>query len=246
MCTFTLAWQVFADAPVVVAANRDERDGRPSEPPAVRDWETPVVAPIDREAGGTWLGYNEHGLLVALTNRWTDTDLASDRSRGLLVRDALRRETAEDACRFVERELDGRSYDGFNLVVVDANAALLLEWDGALAVRNFDPGVHVVVNVGADGGYTIPSFRQEVGEQQATNADQVRTELQPVPGEDSEAWLDRAADVVADHDYGVCIHGDGYGTQSSTLVRMTQDGVEMAHAEGPPCETAYEAVEAHL
>ncbi len=246
MCTFTLAWQVFADAPVVVAANRDERDGRPSEPPAVRDWETPVVAPIDREAGGTWLGYNEHGLLVAVTNRWTDAELTGDRSRGLLVRDALNRETAEDACRYVERELDERSYEGFNLVVVDASAAILLEWAGQFAVRNFDPGVHVVVNVGADGSYTIPSVRQEAGERQAENASEVRTALQPEPGEDSRSWLERAAAVVSDHEYGVCVHGDGYGTQSSTLVRMTEDFVEMEHAEGPPCENDYEPVDAYV
>ena len=75
----------------------------------------------------------------------------SDRTRKL-VRDALRRESAEDAARLVEDELQERAYEGFNLVVADRNAAILLEWDGLLAVRNFDPGVHVVVNVGADDG----------------------------------------------------------------------------------------------
>ena len=242
MCTFTLAWQVFADAPVVVAANRDEAIDRPSEPPAVRDWEVGVLAPVDREAEGTWLGYNEFGVLVAITNRWVDADLPAERSRGLLVRDALAHETAEDAARFVERELAARSYDGFNLVVADANAAVLLEWDGHLAVRNFDPGVHVVVNVGADGEYTVPAHRPEVGEQQAVNADQVLTALQPEPGETSEAWLDRAATVVADHEYGACVHADGYGTRSSTLIRLGEDRRTVRHAEGPPCENPYEPV----
>ena len=244
MCTFTLAWQVFADAPVVVAANRDELLDRPSTPPAVRDWEAQVLAPQDEEAAGTWLGYNEHGLLVAITNRWVDADLEAARSRGLLVRDALARETAEEAARFVERELAARSYDGFNLVVVDANAAILLAWDGHLSVRNFDPGVHVVVNVGADGDYAIPSHRPDVGEAQAENADQVLTALQPDPGETSDAWLERAATVVSDHEYGVCVHGDGYGTRSSSLIRLADGERTWRHAEGPPCETPYEAVDA--
>lgn len=246
MCTCILAWQVFADAPVVVAANRDERLDRPSEPPAARDWETRVVAPQDADAGGTWLGYNEHGVLVAITNRWVDADLAGERSRGLLVRDALRHESAEAAIRYVERDLDGCSYEGFDLVAADAAAAVLVEWDGTRRVRNFDPGVHVVVNVGADGAYTIPSHRAEAGERQAANADAVRTALQPEPGEASREWLDRAATVVGDHEYGVCVHGDGFGTRSSSLVRLGEDGTDYEYADGPPCRTAFERVESQV
>lgn len=246
VCTFTLAWQVFADAPVVVAANRDEALDRPAEPPEVRNWEARVLAPRDAEAEGTWLGYNEFGVLVAITNRWVDADLAADRSRGLLVRDALACESAEAAARFVERDLAERSYDGFNLVVVDANAAILLEWDGHLAVRNFEPGVHVVVNVGADGEYAVPPHRPNVGEEQAVNADKVRTALQPEPGETSAEWLDRAASVVADHEYGVCVHGDGFGTRSSTLVRLGEGERTVRHAPGPPCETQYVSVGASV
>jgi uncharacterized protein with NRDE domain len=242
VCTLTLAWQVFEDAPVVVAANRDELLDRPSEPPAVRDWEATVVAPIDREAGGTWLGYNEHGLLVGLTNRWTGESVESDRSRGLLVREALGHESATEAVRFVERELDERTYDGFNLVAADAGAALLVEYDGRRAVRNLSPGVHVVVNVGADGSYDVPDTRSEAGVEQANNADAVRTALQPEPGETSGSWLDRAAAVLGDHEYGVCLHHENFGTRSSSLIRLGTDDVTYQFADGPPCETAFEPV----
>ncbi len=245
VCTLTLAWQVFEEAPVVVAANRDEQLHRESEPPARRDWETPTVAPRDSEAGGTWLGYNEHGLLVAITNRWIDRDLDSERSRGLLVRDALQYERAEDAIRYVERELDERSYDGFNLLAADAGAALLVEWDGRPHIRNLDPGIHVVVNVGADGRYRVPSARPDVGNEQAGNADQLRTALRPEPGEGAREWLDRAGVMVGDHDYGVCVHGDGFGTRSSSLVLLPESGpATYEYADGPPCETAFEPVDA--
>ncbi|ELK45622.1 hypothetical protein D320_21146, partial [Haloferax sp. BAB-2207] len=74
MCTLILAWQVFEDAPVVVAANRDEQLGRPAEPP--RRWENgdgpAIVAPRDAEAGGTWVGYNDAGVFVGITNRWVE------------------------------------------------------------------------------------------------------------------------------------------------------------------------------
>lgn len=242
MCTLILAWQVFDDAPVVVAANRDELYERPSEPPRKRNWEVPVVAPKDERADGTWLGYNEHGVLVAITNRWQGENVTGERSRGLLVRDALAYESAEAATRFVERELDGRTYDGFNLVIADAAAAILVEYDRGRTVTNLEPGVHVVVNVGADGNYDIPDARAEVATTQAENADAVVRALYPEPGETSSAWLDRAGAVIADHDYGVCIHRDGFGTKSSSLIRLGEGIREFQFADGPPCETAYERV----
>ncbi len=242
MCTFTLAWQVFEDAPVVVAANRDELLDRPSDPPAVRDWGATVVAPTDREAGGTWLGYNDHGLLVGLTNRWTGESVESDRSRGLLVREALGSESATAAVRFVERELDERTYDGFNLIAVDAGAAVLVEFDGSRAVRNLSPGVHVIVNVGADGSYDVPEARSEAGVEQANNADTVQAALRPEPGETSQSWFDRAGSVLGDHEYGVCLHHENFGTRSSSLIRLGTDDVTYRFADGPPCKTPFETV----
>ena len=246
MCTLTLAWQVFEDAPVLVAANRDEMLGRPSEPPDARDWETAVVAPKDEEADGTWIGYNEHGVLVAITNRWMDEAVEADRSRGLLVRDALRHESAEDAIRYVERELDARTYDGFNVLAADGASALLVEYDGHRRVRNLGPGIHVIVNVGADGTYDVPEARAEMGTQQAENANGLLTALKPKPGEDGASWLDRAGEVISDHDYGVCVHRDGFGTRSSSLISIGAAGASYHFADGPPCETPFEPVEATI
>lgn len=244
VCTFIVAWQVFADAPVVVAANRDEALGRPSRPPGLYSENPRIVAPRDEEADGTWIGYNEHGVTAAITNRWTDADLAADRSRGLVVADVLGRESAEEAARFVERSVREYEYDGFNLVVLDEDAALLLEWDGRLRVRNFDPGVHVVVNVGADDRHEIPSFRPDVGERQAENARRAIEDLQPEPDERAEQWHERAAATLRDHDYGFCVHGDGFGTRSSSLIRTRREGdVSYRFADGPPCRNEYEPVD---
>ncbi|WP_181687124.1 NRDE family protein [Halorhabdus salina] len=246
MCTLVLAWQVFADVPVAVAANRDEATDRPAQPPTVWGTNPAILAPRDESAGGTWFGYNEHGVLAAITNRWLDDGPPAERSRGLLVKDALDTETAEKAARTVERAVDRTSYDGFNLVVADDRAALLLEWDGSLSVRTLDPGVHVVVNVGADGRYQIPAFRATSGREQAENANKLQTALQPTPGESGDEWLDRAASVIADHEYGVCVHGDGFGTRSSSLVQLGDGGRTYWYAGGPPCETEYQRVEGQV
>ncbi|MFC7071976.1 NRDE family protein [Halovenus rubra] len=246
MCTLTLAWQVFEDAPVLVAANRDEALGRPSEPPARRDWGARAIAPIDLEAEGTWLGYNEHGVLVGVTNRWLDADREGERSRGLLVRDALASETAEDAIRAVEQELDERIYDGCYLLAADEHAAMLVESGQERTVTNLTPGVHVVVNVGADGGYSIPAHRQEAARGQAANADAVRETLKPEPGAQAEEWLDRASEILGNHEYSVCVHDDGFGTRSASLVKLGADERTYEYADGPPCETAFERVNASV
>ena len=247
MCTLIFAWQVFEDAPVVVAANRDEALGRPSHPPGRYSEDPRVIAPWDEEAGGTWIGHNALGMAAVITNRWTDTELAGERSRGLLVGDALERESAEDAARFVEQSVEEFEYDGFNLALMDENAALLLEWDGSLRVRNFDPGVHIVVNVGADGEFEIPASRAEFAERQAENARRAMVDLRPEPGERSEEWHDRATEVLKNHDYGFCVHADEYGTRSASLIRMGADGSrEYRFADGPPCETKYRTINKYL
>jgi uncharacterized protein with NRDE domain len=249
MCTLVLAWRVFADRPVAVAANRDESTDRDSNPPGVLSTDPDILAPSDVEAGGTWIGYNEHGLFVAVTNRWTDRELAGERSRGLLVRDALEADSAEAAARHAERAVERDEYEGFNLVVADDRAAVLLEWDGTMRVRNLDPGVHVVMNTGPIGDVAIPESWPERGEKQAENGRKVHAALQPGSGEGSEEWLSRAADVLGDHDYGVCVHHEefGFGTRSSSLIAIDGEGSgTYRFADGPPCRTAFERVERRI
>ena len=249
MCTLTLAWRVFADAPVALAANRDEALDRAAEPPGVRGDEDRYVAPRDAEAGGTWIGLSESGVAVAVTNRWLDTPREGDRSRGLLVGDCLRADSAESAVRAVERDLATRSYDGFNLVVADAVAAFLLSYDGGLAVTRLDPGVHVVGNVGGvvNGGdrFAIPERRRAFGAERADSARRIAAAMVPEPGESGDAWLDRATEILSDHEYDACLHGDEFGTRSFTRIRLGADDeapAEFAYADGPPCETSPETV----
>ncbi|AGB37408.1 NRDE family protein [Natronococcus occultus] len=241
MCTLTLAWQVFEDAPVAVAANRDESLERESVPPGVYREEPRIVAPRDAEAGGTWIGYNEHGVFAGVTNRWGTPELAGDRSRGLLVADVLEARSAREAAEIVAEETAAREYDGFYLVIADERDAVCLQWNGALERTTPEPGVHVVVNVPVDDADRLPPGRIDAAREQAANARRVRAELAPDCDEDVDGWLERAGDVLGTHEYGVCVHGDGYGTKSSSLIALG-DRPRYAFAPGPPCETAYEPV----
>ncbi|WP_247000473.1 NRDE family protein [Halosolutus gelatinilyticus] len=242
MCTLTLAWRAFDEAPIAVAANRDERLDRESIPPGVYREDPFVIAPQDAEAGGTWIGYNEFGVFAGVTNRWTDADLAGDRSRGLLVADVLEAESAAEAATIVEETTDEYEYEGFYLVVADASDAFCFRWEGDLRRTTFEPGVHVVVNVAVDDDAEIPSIRRDAARQQAANARAVRAELAARPNETATEWLDRAGEVLGDHEYGVCIHGDGFGTRSSSLLAIGAEP-RYRYAPGPPCVTDYERVD---
>lgn len=262
MCTLTIAWQVFETVPILVGANRDELYDRPAHPPRVIESERQILAPIDEEAGGTWIGYNEDGVVAAITNRWVDADLAGERSRGLLVRDALNQRSATDACRTVERALDAAEYDAFNLLVADENGAILIEYDGGPTIHTLSPGVHVVMNIGYDTHYTIPSVRPDASRRQAENGRRLYEHLQPRPGESAEEWHERDATALSDHEFGVCIHGDGFGTRSSSLIRIDREACSASSnrvqpgdsdgngryefADGPPCRNDYERIDEHL
>ncbi len=281
MCTLIVAWQVFDDSPICVAANRDEATNRPASPPYQWDTSPKIVAPRDEKAGGTWIGYNEHGVFVAITNRWeTDDATNGDRSRGLLVTDALAEPTAEAATNHVTTALTSRSYEAFHLVVADMDECYLVEHTGPTAppdtsassrqvdtvaapsqgpqippdepagdtvVHSLTPGVHTIVNVGWDGAWFVPPARPDAGRRQADHAERVHAALQPHvddagrPTESGADWTDRAADILGDHDYGVCIHGNGFGTRSSSLIRLNTDHY-FAFADGHPCETPYQPV----
>lgn len=241
VCTLTLAWQVFDDAPVTVAANRDESLERESLPPDVFSEEPLVVAPRDAEAGGTWIGVNEFGVFAGITNKWNDADLVGERSRGLLVADVLEARTAADAADVVEEATATSEYEGFYLTVADSSEAFCYEWNGDLARTDFDPGVHVVVNAAVDDRVDVPATRSAAARAQARNARAVRETLSATASETHEEWLDRAGDVLGDHDYGVCIHRDGFGTRSSSLLAVGES-FAYRYANGPPCRTAYERI----
>ncbi len=70
MCSLIILRRPGHDWPLLLAANRDEMYQRPASPPG-RHWDDrpEVVAGLDRTAGGSWLGINDHGLSAAVLNR---------------------------------------------------------------------------------------------------------------------------------------------------------------------------------
>src|SRR3954468_24367713 len=137
MCLVFLAFQVNDDAPVMFGANREEVRRRPSTPPVCcRSGSMHcLLAGADRGPDGTfpeigtWLGVNETGLVVAVTNR-RDGELAladQVRSRGLLAVALLGFEDPEKAARFAEGDLGQGGYGGCNYLIADREVAYAVQ-----------------------------------------------------------------------------------------------------------------------
>lgn len=88
MCVLAVFLRPSGRTPLIVAANRDEFRDRPSAPP--QRLEEGIVGGKDLQSGGTWLGVNDRGLFVAVTNRRTPPREEDSLSRGLLALETLR------------------------------------------------------------------------------------------------------------------------------------------------------------
>ena len=68
MCLIVLAWHQREDAPLLLAANRDEFHERPTARADFWVDEPQVLAGRDLRAGGTWLGLSRGGRFATITN----------------------------------------------------------------------------------------------------------------------------------------------------------------------------------
>jgi uncharacterized protein with NRDE domain len=163
MCTLIVLHRCVPNRPLVVAANRDEFLERPAEGMAIRpSVNGPIVAPLDLEAGGTWVGLSGRGVFVGLTNlrpatqtgQATVATAASPvlepnrelRSRGEVVMMALEAESAGKAIETL-LALDVERFNPFQLLVADGREAWLLVYRGEARAVQLEPGPHVVGNV---------------------------------------------------------------------------------------------------
>lgn len=227
MCTIIFAYGVFDG--FAVASNRDEEYGRSFTPPSVTEHEDGwYVAPTDDREGGTWLGYNDAGVVVTLSNLPVSAQSDKPRSRGLLVADLLHEGSVRDALDELRRCYERDEYAGFNLVVGSPEGCFVGIHDGELRVAEPDAGVSVVTNTPFDGS----------GEK----AREV-SEVTPSPdGYDTAAeWLGDAKNILSSHDPEVCVHEESRGTTSSSVVSVPRNLSEpiFRFADGHPCENTY-------
>jgi transport and Golgi organization protein 2 len=231
MCLLALFFRAVDDAPVVVGANREEFYARGGEPPRLLPGQPRIVAGLDPVAGGTWLGVNEFGVVIAVTNRRKSQIPPLPRSRGLLVRELLASRSAIAAAERATRELDGGQYAGCNLLCVDAERAVVIQAGDWLRVRPLPSGLHVLSNgdVNDEGNRRVGHALWTLGCESYAS------------GDDCLAALRRLCSDTGPPDAPMCFYGKEGGTVSSTLIalRLPPARGTLLHAQGPPDRTPY-------
>ncbi|MBN1908869.1 MAG: NRDE family protein [Pirellulales bacterium] len=240
MCILAIQYQTVFKAPILVAQNREEQIDRPTQVPKIQSGKPRAICGIDRKAGGTWLGVNQHGLLAVVANRPKANVPHDPRSRGLLCRELLGMTNAEEAVRYAYEELSAGGYAGANYLCADADYGAVVYGGNEIRVVELTPGLHLMTNGDLD---DHRDQRQEFIRRQLT--------LQKI--ESAVTFLAMASRAFARRPdasgrRGVVLTGGPFGTVSSTLLslpRRIQNAVYQ-YAPGPPSETPYDDFSALL
>lgn len=243
VCTILLAWRVYDDAPVVLAANRDELLTRPSDPPLLLQEDPPLWGGRDRLAGGTWLAVDATGRVAAVTNRHPGGRLperdVTRRSRGGLPA-AVLSPGGDAGARLALSGLEPVGYNPVNVLYLSAGAATWVGLDDERGRQAADlaPGVHVLTE-------------QDPDDPDSAKATALLSLAAEAAGDASgpDALVARWRGLLASHERlasspesAPCIHESLFGTVSSATVVVDRRGVRFDHAEGPPCVTGFEPV----
>jgi hypothetical protein len=238
LCTVVVLRQPGATWPLLLAANRDEKQDRAWDAPAAHWPDHPgVIAGRDRLAGGTWMALNQQGVVCAILNRVGTLGPASDkRSRGDLPLLATRHPSAAAAAAAIAA-LPAGAWRGFNMVLADARDAWFIRGlgHGRPELVPLPPGISMVT---AHDPNDVSSPRT------ARHLPRFQAAAPPAPDRDDwAAWQallgdDSVAESRADT---LCVPPvGGFATVSASLVGLAADGRRCwRFAHGPPNRTAF-------
>ncbi|WP_313704831.1 NRDE family protein [Massilia sp.] len=241
MCLIVFAWRVIPGVPVIAAANRDEFYDRPTAPAAPWPENPNVIAGRDLEHGGSWMGVTREGphgpKFAALTNIRAPSEVRPDApSRGALVADFL--QGSLSAAEYLEVvAARGDVYNGYNLVLGDASALYWYSNRAGGDARNgqpLEPGrIYGISNGLLDAPW--PKVTR-------TKAQFASLLCQGAP---EDAYFEMLADTTRAPDMrlpetgvpidlervlsAVCIETPGYGTRTSTVVKLYENAPPELH-----------------
>ena len=260
MCTVLLAYRTIKGWPLVVVNNRDEFFQRRALPPRVyssakgdgRRW----LASCDLSGGGSWWGYNNRGLMVCLTNRWSESAYEEGcRSRGQLVLDLLTCDDPDSARVGLVEICTKASFNPFNLIVASSEKGFFSSNFPRLLFSSLLPGYHYLGNSLLDACRSV----------KARSARRLFVDLRAALSKDdlsgkeslmlTLAHFQRALRTPFPQDdippQGFNVKFDGYGTTSSLSLAVAESGPEnllLHYCDANPLYDAYQdySLLAHL
>jgi hypothetical protein len=229
MCTLTF---IAGDTSHHIAMNRDERitRGAGKPPETHHGGGTKAIYPSDGD-GGTWIGVNERGIVLALLN-WNDVASPRERdgkarSRGQVIPALIgSRCFVELSTAFQVSNLEGMS--PFRLVGIFTFEKQIWEWRWDSV--QLEPRVHRWESR----HWFSSSLSDEQAEKlRATACCDARSQ----PDAGSVAWLRRlhASHAGGAGPFSVCVHREDVRTLSYTEVVLTPANIVVEHFIGSPC-----------
>lgn len=240
MGILAIQYQTIKDSPLLIAFNREEQLERPSQPPRIQSGRPRIVCGVDRQAGGTWAGVNQHGLFCGVINTPKRHVPFDARSRGLLCKELLSCKTAEEAIERAQRELLTGNYAGGHFLCVDRFNGGVVSNLEEVEFESLRPGLHVISENRMDDPHDA---RQEFVRRMMTLQ---RLDTAVMFLAVASRTFSRKPDV--DGKRGILILEPKYATVSSMLLSLTDKTPRsiMQFAPGLPGDNPYEDVSALL
>jgi len=237
------------EAPLIVAANRDEWLTRKAQAAQVLVPHGPrVLGGRDEVAGGTWLAVNEHGLVAGLTNMPSPQGRnPAKRSRGALPLLLAAHTNAADAVESLGRTHRSFEFNPCWLLVADRKSLFYVDLTTADRPEATELGAGIFVLENRPLTPTSPKARA------------VGDALAAMPSSNSAALVPALEEILQSHvippaaatsrareptrplaTEAVCVHAGPYGTRSASIVVVAANGLpRFLFADGPPCVTPF-------
>lgn len=228
MCLIIFAYQQHPEYPLIMIANRDEFYARPTKDMDYWKDHNDILAGIDLEQKGTWLGVNKAGKFTAVTNyREGGNKETNLKSRGHLTRHFLTQEISAEAY-LEELQTSGSQFGGFNLLLGDRSGLYYSSNKGAES-RQLQPGLYGLSNAYLDTRWPkVLQAKQHLQELLKSDISidalaSVLSSAQPAEDKDlphtgiSHEWEKQLSSCF--------INVEGYGTRATTVLLQNKEGV---------------------
>ncbi len=244
MCTLILFYKVFRDAPIVALHNRYAKGKTLEYPPRVTRDKYKVYAPLDVASMGTWVGFNERGLYLAVTDQHSGNVEAVKKSRGKLISYLLGSfSTAEEATAFLKEEIK-RGYRKGNFVLLDENRGFHVIYDVDVTTRELRGGVHAITNLTHLPRMKMSPRVKEILERAEARRNRGLWLAEEMDIKNSDKGLQGLQKIAADHGENVgrrsiCYHDETgeWKMTSSTLMAVGRNikDSRILYCKGNPC-----------
>lgn len=251
------------DYPIVLAENRDTRRDSIEIPPSCVSEYPKIYCAIDENSQGTWFGLNDRGVVLGLSNLYSNTEQEKPTHwRGELCLEALKQSTAEEVSIYLSETFDPAKYSQLNMISADADRAFISKCDKSTEIIELKPGIHVLTNYNFEhepATHNALDLMVDSKHRRDRATELIKGYLiEDYRIEDIESAINILKIVLSDHEeadyprgskfkqyFKICCHGNEkyrWQTTSSSIIALPEYGLKNTmylYLAGNPCENDY-------